>query len=336
MRVVALLTLFLLAGCVGGGISSLPSDPAHSSAATARIAQDTLIAEDGARLPLRIWMPAGPIKAAVLAVHGFNDYSNAFAGPAEEWAKAGIVTYAYDQRGFGLAPQRGQWVGTQRLAQDLTLASHLVRARHPKVPLYLLGESMGGALVITDVTGTAGAAPPVYDGIILSAPAVWARPDMNVFERIALWTAYHLMPGMTVSGRGLHIVPSDNIPMLRALSKDPLVIKETRIDAVKGLVDLMDLAQASASRLTAPLLLLYGERDPIIPATPMREMLGQLPPQTAAFRRIAWYPGGYHMLMRDLDGPTVIADVESWIANQAAPLPSGADRRGEGLLARGE
>ena len=336
MRAAALLALFLLVGCVGGGVSSLPSDPTLSPAGSARIGRDTLIAEDGARLPMRIWVPAGPIKAAVLAVHGFNDYSNAFTGPAEEWAKAGIITYAYDQRGFGLAPERGRWAGTRRLAEDLTLASHLVRARHPKVPLFLLGESMGGALIIADVAGTAGAPPPDYDGIILSAPAVWGRPDMNIFERVALWTAYQLMPGMTLSGRGLHIMPSDNIPMLRALSKDPLVIKETRVDAVKGLVDLMDLALGSAPRLKAPLLLLYGEHDPIIPAKPIREMIAQLPARAAAMRRIAWYPGGYHMLMRDLDGPTVIGDVESWIIDPAAPLPSGADRHGEGLLARGE
>ena len=40
-------------------------------------------------------------------LHGFNDYSNAFEGPAQDWAKDGIETYAYDQRGFGETPYRG-------------------------------------------------------------------------------------------------------------------------------------------------------------------------------------------------------------------------------------
>jgi hypothetical protein len=37
------------------------------------------------------------------------------------------------------------------------------------------------------------------------------------------------LPGLKVTGRGLGITPSDNLEMLRALGRDPLVIKETRI-----------------------------------------------------------------------------------------------------------
>jgi alpha-beta hydrolase superfamily lysophospholipase len=113
--------------------------------------------------------------------------------------------------------------------------------------------------------------------------------------------------------------------MLRALARDPLVIKETRVDAIKGLVDLMDQALASAPRLDEPTLLLYGKRDEIIPPEPIRRMIAALPQNGAARRRIAWYPGGYHMLLRDLDAAVVLRDIESWIADPTAPLPSGAD-----------
>jgi acylglycerol lipase len=328
----ALLLILMLAGCAAGAEKAtlVPDSP---SAATA--AGTTLIAEDGIRLPLRVWLPDGKIAAVVVALHGFNDYSNSFTGPAEEWAKHGIATYAYDQRGFGAAPDHGRWVGTWRLAEDLTDASRFVRQRHPGVPLYLLGESMGGAVVITNVTGAAGASPAPCDGIILSAPAVWGRSSMNLFERVGLWTAYHLLPGATLSGRGLHIMPSDNIEMLRGLARDPLVIKETRVDAVKGLVDLMDLAFAAAPHLRTTMLLLYGEHDEVIPAKPMRQLVENLPAAPADARRIAWYPEGYHMLLRDLEAPLVLKDIESWIDDRAAPLPSGADRRTGAFLAAG-
>ena len=131
----------------------------------------------------------------ILALHGFNDYSNAFTEPAEAWAKDGIATYAYDQRGFGEAPERGRWPGQRQLADDLATASRLLRAHHPGVPLYLLGESMGGAVVIAAVTGAAGTPRPDADGIILIAPAVWGRDTMNVFERAALWTGDRAVPG---------------------------------------------------------------------------------------------------------------------------------------------
>jgi acylglycerol lipase len=53
-----------------------------------------LVMDDGVALPLRHWPAEGKPKAVILGVHGFNDYSNAFDGPAKEWAKLGIETYA--------------------------------------------------------------------------------------------------------------------------------------------------------------------------------------------------------------------------------------------------
>jgi alpha-beta hydrolase superfamily lysophospholipase len=122
--------------------------------------------------------------------------------------------------------------------------------------------------------------------------------------------------------------------MLRQLYDDPLIIKETRIDAIYGLVDLMDAALASAPKLDVPLLYLYGERDEIVPKTPTELMIDHLPLTARAEQRIAWYPNGYHMLLRDLGGAVVTADIASWIAARDAPLPSGADLYADGILGR--
>jgi alpha-beta hydrolase superfamily lysophospholipase len=323
----------LLGGCVvepGGLVAPIGTvAPALTS--------DALIMDDGARLPLRVWLPEGKPRAVILALHGFNDYSNAFEGPATAWRKRGVATYAYDQRGFGRAPDRGRWVGTKRLDTDLTEASLLLRARYPGVPLIVLGESMGGAVVITAVAGSAGAPRPVCDGIVLAAPAVWGRATMSVFERIGLWAGDRLFPAMTLTGQGLDIVPSDNVEMLRALSRDPLVIKATRVDTIKGLVDLMDMALAAAPRIgNMPMLLLYGKHDEIVPHAPTRLFITDLTKAQRADSRIALYEHGYHMLLRDLDADIVIGDVASWVEDRRAALPSGADRRArEGFDAKG-
>ena len=78
------------------------------------ISSDAMIMDDGAKLPLRSWLPKDKPRAIILALHGFNDYSNAFAAPGKEWAKHGVATFAYDQRGFGGAPERGRWAGASR------------------------------------------------------------------------------------------------------------------------------------------------------------------------------------------------------------------------------
>jgi acylglycerol lipase len=330
--VVACCVAVLLAGCTATSSSpylaaSRIATPRASTAAGPTLVADAFIAADGAVLPLRRWLPPDEPRAVILALHGFNDYSNAFADAGRAWAAAGIATYAYDQRGFGGAPERGLWAGARQLAGDAVDAVHLLRQRYPGIPIYLVGESMGGAVTILAASGRAGAPVPSVDGVILVAPAVWGRATMSVFERVGLWLA-DLMPTVQWSPNLLpvRISPSDNIPMLRALGADPLVIKRTRADTLNGLVDLMSAALSAAPWLDASVLLLYGERDEIVPRAPIERFVAALPPRARAHQRVALYPHGYHMLLRDLGAAAPIADVAAWIGSATAPLPSGADR----------
>ena len=322
--------LLLLTGC------GLPADPGLqlASAAPSRAAPETtqprithsaLIAADGAVLPLRKWLPKHEVKAVILALHGFNDYSNAFAMPAPLWAERGIASYAYDQRGFGGAPLRQSWAGSGQLAADVVTATRILRRIHPGRPLYLLGESMGGAVAILAMTGTDGVPPADADGVILSAPAVWGRETMELWPRLALWAAVRFIPEVTLTGRGLGILPSDNVAMLKALARDPMVLKGARVDTVYGVVDLMDAALAAAPRLTAPLLLMYGAHDEVIPREPVAAFAAALPADPDHRRRLAYYRRGYHLLMRDLNGAAVSGDIASWVLDHRAPLPSQAD-----------
>jgi len=301
-------------------------EPAGPSVTAPRAEGDKLIMADGAALPLRAWLPEGQPRAVVIAVHGMNDYSNSFDAAGKQLAKSGIATYAYDQRGFGQAPHPGVWAGTATMVDDLKEARAALGARHPGAPVYLLGESMGGAVAMVAL---AGPDPVAADGTILVAPAVWGRANMNIIEKGALWLTAHTVPWFQLSGRGLKITPSDNIEMLRALGRDPLVLKETRADAVWGLVNLMDRAFDDAGRVRGPVLMLYGRNDEIIPKTPSFDVMRRLPSGDA---RVAYYGKGYHMLLRDLEGETVVNDIAEWISDKSAPLPSGADAAAKKLL----
>ena len=314
----------MLALCLAGFAACAPYRQLPGPAITApQVTDDSLIMADGMRLPLRVWKPEGEPKAVVLALHGFNDYSNAFDDPGRSWAEHGVLTYAYDQRGFGAAANPGLWAGTAAYVEDLRQAAQVLRARHSGLPFYLLGESMGGAVVMVAM---AGERPPATDGVILVAPAVWGRDFMPIYQTIPLWFAAHTLPWMHLTGKGLEIRPSDNIAMLRKLSADPLVIKRTRVDAIHGLVDLMDAAQAAAPAFTARSLILYGVKDEVVPDNPTFAMIKRLPRLDPPRHRLAIYPKGYHMLMRDLQGETVITDVLAWLESPNRPLPSGDEK----------
>lgn len=277
---------------------------------------------DGYRLPVSAWQTDGEPQAIVIALHGFNDYRNAFAGVGNYLAANGVMTYAYDQRGFGETAQRGIWPGSDALQADAVTLLQLVCRQHPGRPVYLLGESMGGAVLMRLLqAGT----PPCLAGVVLVAPAVWGWQAMPLLQRAALWFAVHTLPGQTLTAEGLDITPSDNTEMLRALGRDPLVIKETRIDAIFGLTNLMQAALLAGVPANPQILLLYGEHDEIIPANSLCAMLENGSVQ--GHWRMALYPDGYHMLTRDLQAATVLGDLLAWLADRDAVLPSGLEVR---------
>lgn len=275
------------------------------------------ISADGTRLPLRVWSESETPKAIVIGVHGFNDYGN-FVTPgfAEFLTGKGVDVLTYDQRGFGAAPYRGRWVGEDILTTDLKDFITLVQSENPDVPLYVLGESMGGAMVISTFDRYADLA---VDGVILVAPALWGPSTWPFYQRWALTFFAKTMPGLKLSGGGI-VQPTDNVRLWENWSRDPLVIRGTRFEAIYGVSKLMEDALDAIERLEAETLMLYGAHDEIIPPVAIQSALPKLDEQV----RLGFYDTGWHMLTRDENAALVWRDIWAWIDERR--LVSGADQ----------
>jgi len=253
----------------------------------------------------------------IIALHGFNDYSRFITDAAIYFSRHHIAVYAYDQRGFGASPHTGLWPGSDSFADDLQTFIHVVQARHPQIPVYLLGESMGAAVVLDTLAKHA----PAVEGVILSAPAVWGWSVMPWWQSLGLRLAAFTMPWASFTGESLGIVASDNRAMLIALGRDPLVIKKTRVDTIYGLVSLMETGYKAVGKAEIPALILYGEQDQVIPKAPVLATFGPLVENNEK-QRLQLYKNGYHMLLRDLQAKVVWSDIVGWMGNHDASLPS--------------
>lgn len=315
LRVFSILVLMLL-GTACAPVSHKPGPLMQQPS----LNNHSYLTADGIMLPVHSWQSDTDARSVIIALHGFNDYGNFFNDAGEFLAGKGIVSYAYDQRGFGGSEKPGFWAGVDAYLNDLATFVRLVEHKHSGLPIYLLGESMGGAVVLA---ASSRDGFPDVAGLILSAPAVWGRKVMPWYQRLLLIVSAHTVPYMHVTGSGLKITPSDNTDMLHALWKDPLVIKETRVDAVYGLVNLMDEALQASADISVPVCLLYGERDQVIPSNAVARMLELI--QSQELVTTALYENGYHMLLRDLEAKTVWNDIANWIFQPDQPLPSGAE-----------
>ncbi|WP_417788651.1 alpha/beta fold hydrolase [Terasakiella pusilla] len=277
------------------------------------------VAQDGVRLPLRIWEPKEPAKAVLIGVHGFNDYGNFLTPGMETFLQDNAIKLiTYDQRGFGKSATRGFWPGKEALVNDLANIIHLVHSRYEHLPLYVMGESMGGAVVVNTLTQVK---PLPIEGAILSAPAVWGPSSWPWYQKATLYAMSYTMPWLTLSGGGI-VQPTDHLENWKNWSLDPLVIRNTRVDAMWGVSWLMEDALNAAPDLDVPTLMLYGANDEVIPHKPTAQFVKKLPANV----KVAYYPDGWHWLSRDHNGPTIWKDVVSWINTPTQSLTSGADQ----------
>ncbi|WP_292093067.1 alpha/beta fold hydrolase [Brevundimonas sp.] len=287
------------------------------------LGRGAFVVQDGARLPYLRWSPTEQEAwAVIVALHGFNDHYASFRLAGPWWAQRGIETWAYDQRGFGLAPNKGEWASESLTSEDLRTVVALIRARQPNALIVVVGESMGGSSAIAAFGSNR---PPDADRVILLAPGVWGWSSQSPVNRAGLWVAARALGDLAVEPPSFavrKIRASDNTLELIRNGRDPQSILATRFDTLSGLVDLMETATDRLGAVKAPTLLLYGAHDQIIEKRPMRlalERAGERPDL-----RTAYYSDGWHILNRDLAAEVVYLDVEAWLRDPAAALPSGA------------
>jgi|CXWL01.1.fsa_nt_gi alpha-beta hydrolase superfamily lysophospholipase len=277
---------------------------------------------DGAELGLSAWLPPEGTQtwAVIVGLHGMNDYAGAFYLAGPWFAEHGVAFYAYDARGFGRSPRRGVWGGERLMTEDLRTAVLVARRMHPNATIAVLGDSMGSATAMA----TFGAEEaPTLDRLILAAPGVWGWSTLPTPYAATLWFGAHTFPWRAVSPpRGVtrRRTASDNREALLRAGRDPNMIWTTRIDAVYGLVGLMERASDRAANLDGDVLFLYGAHDQIIPRASAINAARRL----SSSARTALYENGYHWLVRDQQREVVFADILGFLRDPDAPLPSQA------------
>jgi len=157
----------------GAVLALIASAPAISAPSTkAKVAKKT-----GAQAPIRLkievpcraWTPKGPPKAVLLCVHGLGLNSKSYEAFGTRMASLGIATFAVDVRGFGtwMKLEGKEQVDFESCLTDVEQALKILHTAYPRLHVYMLGESMGGAIALR-VTAIH---PELVDGLISAVPS---------------------------------------------------------------------------------------------------------------------------------------------------------------------
>jgi alpha-beta hydrolase superfamily lysophospholipase len=267
----------------------------------------TLPTEDGVRLHVRAWMPSDAARGVVCIVHGMGEHGGRYANVAAALVRAGLAVYAVDQRGHGLTPgKRGHAPSAERLALDAARFVGMAGARHPGLPLFLYGHSMGGNVALSCAIRCR---PPIA-GLILTSP--WLRlafdpsPARVRVGRIAalVWPKFTMATGL----RGP--LYRDNPLQSELDSRDPLLHNRISAAMFFAMREEGERSLREARRsLRAPVLLLHGTEDDVTSFAASRELAETIRGQCEF---VPW-EGGLHELHNDADREAVLERIAGWI-----------------------
>jgi alpha-beta hydrolase superfamily lysophospholipase len=139
---------------------------------------------DHTTLPLRCWTPMLPPRFALLCIHGLGLNSNSYADFAKRANRFGGIVYALDVRGFGAWKEDEQHdkVDFDATLADIKSALQQIHTAHPSLPVFMLGESMGGAIALRATSMY----PDMINGLISCVPAAERFQTKKTDLKVAL------------------------------------------------------------------------------------------------------------------------------------------------------
>jgi alpha-beta hydrolase superfamily lysophospholipase len=269
------------------------------------------------RTPLyyQAWLPAqARPRAVIVNLHGLGDHSGLYPNLASHFPARAVALYAFDMRGNGRSPGQRAYLGSwKEYRGDLEAFIGRVRQWEPGLPVFLLGNSLGGLVVLDYVLHH----PGQVDGVIAAAPVlgdVGVPPILMALGRVMsrVLPRFSLNVGMDLTG--LAREPS----VVEAVLADPLFHRRGTARLSTEVTAAISRVQHLAGTLSVPLLILHGSADRMVPPDGSRTFFAKVRFPDREFRE---YPEAYHGLFADLGFEAVLGDLGGWIERHILPEP---------------
>uniref|UniRef100_A0A8C6S8N2 Monoglyceride lipase n=2 Tax=Neogobius melanostomus TaxID=47308 RepID=A0A8C6S8N2_9GOBI len=266
-----------------------------------------IVNADGLHLFCRYWEPSGPPRALVFVIHGAGEHVGPYDEVAQRLKELQLLVFAHDHVGHGQSEgERMNIKDFQIYVRDVLQHVDLMKNRHPGIPIFLVGHSMGGAISIL----TACERPSEFKGVVLIAPMV--KPTLHVFMAKVV---NHLMPSLTLGTIESKWVSRDK-KQVEAYDSDELVYHGgMRVSFGIQLMGAVSRIEREVPNMHWPFYLLHGDADKLCDIRGSHMMYEGAP---SSDKRLKVYEGGYHALHHDLPevAENVLKEVSAWISER--------------------
>lgn len=260
----------------------------------------------GVEIFWRAWTVETP-RAAMILAHGLGEHSGRYGHVAETLNAKGISAFALDHRGHGQSGgKRGHVMNFSEFLDDLDLFRKQVEGRIAKLPLFLLGHSMGG-LIAARYAETRGAG---LAGLILSSAGLRVDIDAPAIKLAAGRFFSKYVPGLTMSnGLDPNYLSHDRKVVADYLA-DPLVHDRVSARWFTEFTGAMEAVQAEAAKITMPTLVMQSGEDRLVAPRGAPEFFARL---TVKDKTLQVWEGFYHEMFNEVEKEKPLSLMQNWI-----------------------
>lgn len=260
----------------------------------------------GGRIFWRAWLPDAEPRAVAVVVHGIAEHSGRYEHVGQRLAEAGFAAYALDHHGHGQsAGAKGNIDTMESTADNVAKMLSVAVGKHPDLPRFLIGHSMGG--LITSYLATR--APIDVTGIVLSAPAIEIAAG-NAVQRLVAPLISKYAPNLGVIKLDSKLISRDP-QVVHAYNTDPLVYTGPVVARTgTEMLNATYIVKSRLQNLTVPLLVLQGTGDGLVsPASADVLEKGVASKDLTVIR----YDGLYHEVFNEPEQDKVLTDMMNWL-----------------------
>ncbi len=265
----------------------------------------------GQTLHLHGWFSAPRPDKIMVVVHGMGGHGGYYASSLAPYLPpTGIALYAPDLRGHGLSEGRRGDIETFNLFQDdLATVMRWVRERHPGLPLFLLGESMGTPIAITYAASVSADAKPDFLALIACVVAPTVKPHLDEILR----TLYYLVRDrrrtvIPITGREEEGIR--DLEFIKVLKADELFNRKVSVRFLSGMSLHMQRASRLYARLELPVFMAQGGRDFTVRHSQTKAFFARI---ASTDKELHYFPEAYHALLNDPEAPQVRQRLLDWM-----------------------
>ena len=243
-------------------------------------------------------------KATILIVHGLAEHYRIYDYVTSKLISNKFNVYRYDHRGHGDSDgKRGYVDNIETLTNDLRTIINLVKEENPNLPLFVLGQGLGGHVMIR----LGGETDSLVDGMIFSSPLVCDYGNYTRFKEESYDNDFDL-----ASVANIHNLSHD-YDFIQSYEDDELVLKEVTVGIYNAINKSASNILQYLYKFAYPCLIFHGSMDSITDCEDSRYLFNNI---ISTDKEIKILNGLYHKLLDELIKDDIIDEISKWIENR--------------------